>query len=47
MSTTSGLLTAGDLHFALPHAVNIAEAGRTLQEKRIGIFFADPLLALY
>ena len=29
-----------DLAFALPHAVNLAEAGQSVQEKRIGMSVA-------
>jgi hypothetical protein len=36
MTITSGLLTPGELDFALSHAVNLAEAGRYLHENKIG-----------
>ena len=29
-----------DILFALPHAISLAEAGKTIQDKRIGIYFA-------
>ncbi|OCH93386.1 ARM repeat-containing protein [Obba rivulosa] len=37
MSVSSG--TGADLEFALPHAVNLAEAGKTIQDKRTGYLF--------
>jgi hypothetical protein len=39
MAMTSGLLAHGELDFALPQAVNLAEAGSTTSYKRIGTFF--------
>jgi hypothetical protein len=36
MAMTSGLLAHGELYFALPHAVNLAEAGNDTLDKRIG-----------
>jgi AP-4 complex subunit epsilon-1 len=36
MAITSGLLSNGQFDFALPHAVSLAEAGHTVQDKRIG-----------
>ena len=32
-----------DLEFALPHAINLAEAGQTTQDKRTGTVFAAVL----
>lgn len=36
MSITSGILGSGAMDYALSHAVNLAEAGKTVQDKRIG-----------
>jgi AP-4 complex subunit epsilon-1 len=36
MAITSGLVSNGQFDFALPHAVSLAEAGHTVQDKRIG-----------
>ena len=30
--------SSGSIAFALPHAANLAEAGKTLEQKRIGKF---------
>lgn len=38
MSVTSNIL-ANQVEFALHHAVNLAEAGSTIHERRIGIQF--------
>lgn len=38
MAMTSGLLAHGELEFALTHAVNLAEAGISVSDKRIGTF---------
>lgn len=35
---TSSRLAHGELDFALPQAVNLAEAGATTSDKRIGTF---------
>lgn len=37
MTITSGLLAHGELDFALPQAVNLAEAGATASDKRLGM----------
>jgi hypothetical protein len=47
MSVSSGTLVAGDLDFALPHAISLAEAGEKLQDKRIGIFGFQCLCIVY
>jgi len=39
MNTVAGL-PPGALEFALPHAVNLAEAGSTLEERMAGTFHA-------
>jgi AP-4 complex subunit epsilon-1 len=39
MAMASGLLTNRELDFALPHAVNLAEAGSSTSDKRIGTVF--------
>lgn len=36
MTITSGIVLNGQFDFALPHAVSLAEAGHTVQDKRIG-----------
>ena len=36
-----------DLEFALPHAINLAEAGQTIQDKRTGMPVAFALEAGY
>ena len=36
-----------DLEFALPHAINLAEAGQTIQDKRTGMRVALALEAGY
>jgi AP-4 complex subunit epsilon-1 len=38
MAITSEKSGALDVSFAFSHAVNLAEAGRTLQDKRIGAY---------
>lgn len=45
MSVTSGVLKSGELDYALPHAVNLAEAGHTVQNKRIGISICVMILS--
>ena len=37
MSTTAGL-PPGALEFALPHAVNLAEAGSSIEDRKAGTF---------
>jgi len=37
MSTVAGL-PSGALEFALPHAVNLAEAGSSIEERKAGTF---------
>ncbi|TFK44520.1 armadillo-type protein [Crucibulum laeve] len=44
MTVTSGFLPTGSLEFALPHALNLAEAGHTVQDKRIGYLFCDEIM---
>jgi AP-4 complex subunit epsilon-1 len=39
MAMASGLLAHGELDFALPHSVNLAEAGSDTSDKRIGMVF--------
>ena len=39
MAMASGLLAHGELDFALPHSVNLAEAGSGTSDKRIGMVF--------
>jgi AP-4 complex subunit epsilon-1 len=36
----------GSIAFALPHAVNLAEAGKTIEQKRIGKFIVVKTLNL-
>jgi hypothetical protein len=40
MNTVAGL-PPGALEFALPHAVNLAEAGSSIEERKAGTVFAD------
>jgi hypothetical protein len=40
MNTVAGL-PPGALEFALPHAVNLAEAGSSIEERKAGTSFAD------
>jgi AP-4 complex subunit epsilon-1 len=35
-------VTPGELAFALPHAVNLAEMGQTLRDKQLGMMFTIP-----
>jgi len=35
-------VTPGELAFALPHAVNLAETGQTLRDKQLGTMFIIP-----
>ncbi|KAJ7502817.1 armadillo-type protein [Mycena galericulata] len=44
MSITSPALPSGSLDFALPHAVNLAEAGRKVHEKKIGYLFCAEIM---
>ena len=37
MNTTAGL-PPGALEFALPHAVNLAEAGTSIEDRKAGTF---------
>jgi hypothetical protein len=39
MNTVAGL-PPGSLEFALPHAVNLAEAGSSIEERKAGTFYA-------
>lgn len=41
MSTVAGL-PPGALEFALPHAVNLAEAGSSIEERKTGTFCVAP-----
>jgi hypothetical protein len=43
MSTVAGL-PPGALEFALPHAVNLAEAGSSIEERKAGTFCVASLL---
>ncbi|KAJ7188509.1 armadillo-type protein [Mycena filopes] len=45
MSISSPALPTGSLDFALPQAVNLAEAGKTVHEKRIGYLFCAELMS--
>lgn len=45
MSTVAGL-PPGALEFALPHAVNLAEAGSSIEERKAGTFCVASLLLL-
>ncbi|KAJ6602168.1 armadillo-type protein [Mycena sp. CBHHK59/15] len=45
MSITSPALPSGSLNFALPYAVQLAEAGKTVQEKRIGYLFCAEVMS--
>ncbi|KAJ7690631.1 armadillo-type protein [Mycena rosella] len=45
MSIVSRALPNGSFDFALPQAVNLAEAGRTVHEKRIGYLFCAELMS--
>lgn len=39
MNTVAGL-PPGSLEFALPYAVNLAEAGSSIEERKAGTFYA-------
>ncbi len=41
MNTVAGL-PPGALEFALPHAVNLAEAGSSMEERKAGTFRVSP-----
>jgi AP-4 complex subunit epsilon-1 len=41
MTTTAGL-PPGALEFALPHAVNLAEAGSSIEDRKAGTFHISP-----
>jgi hypothetical protein len=43
MAITSGFASRGQFDFAIPQAVNLAEAGISVQDKRIGAFVVDYL----
>ncbi|KAI0062104.1 ARM repeat-containing protein [Artomyces pyxidatus] len=45
MTATSGL-AANDMEFALPHAVTLAEAGTSINERRIGYLFCSAVMSL-
>ncbi|KAJ6593663.1 ARM repeat-containing protein [Mycena capillaripes] len=45
MSITSPALPSGSLDFALPQAVNLAEAGKKAQDKRIGYLFCAEIMS--
>ncbi|TEB37502.1 ARM repeat-containing protein [Coprinellus micaceus] len=40
-----GFLVPGSFEFAFPHALNLAEVGRTIEEKRIGYLFCAELMS--
>ncbi|TFY59621.1 hypothetical protein EVG20_g7714, partial [Dentipellis fragilis] len=42
--TLAAGLRAGEMEFALPHAVNLAEAGASIQERRIGYLFCAEMM---
>ncbi|KIM91944.1 hypothetical protein PILCRDRAFT_108 [Piloderma croceum F 1598] len=44
VAMTSSLLTHGELDFALPHALNLAEAGASTSDKRIGYLFCAEIM---
>ncbi|KIY63566.1 ARM repeat-containing protein [Cylindrobasidium torrendii FP15055 ss-10] len=41
---TAAILDHGALHFALPHALSLAEAGATIADKRIGYMFCTEVM---
>ncbi|KAJ7124951.1 armadillo-type protein [Mycena epipterygia] len=45
MSITSPAIPTGSFDFALPQAVNLAEAGKTVHEKRIGYLFCAEIMS--
>ena len=46
MSVSPGFLAPDAFAFAFPHAINLAEAGRKIDDKRIGLFFQQVGLSI-
>ncbi|KII92127.1 hypothetical protein PLICRDRAFT_122418 [Plicaturopsis crispa FD-325 SS-3] len=44
MTVTSGFISSKEIDFALPHAVNLAEAGVSVHAKRIGYLFCAEVM---
>lgn len=42
MTATAPIFSKGAFDFALPHALSLAEAGTTVEDKRIGGFISSP-----
>ncbi|KAF8904368.1 armadillo-type protein [Gymnopilus junonius] len=46
LSVTPGFLPKTAFDFAFPHAINLAEAGRNVEDKRLGYLFCQELMPL-